>query len=441
MIMLLALATVCTACRSRGRRERSPDRPRRSACSSGDDDGESGMSTSVGRVVHRVCMSEASSGDVGVVAGWGCACEAECATHTVVRDADQVRCKHAVNAQSRRNALHVLRLVLVLLLLVTLARGAVCDALVELFTDVGVPSKGISYNGTNFSSQLTQELLRRLECSQAFATPGHPQASGLVERLNRTCQDVLLRVVQRRRRQWRRVVPSARDVSAGLSKPVEACMIDLRVPVTKTADWAELHARHSQDVDKRSDEGDQEIVLDDDAADKLCERWRDPATVVRIISPDSYFIDIGDGRVRYVQSCDIISEIDVDFSRALVPATVDDGNVLPSVNVDRSKIEHLDPEQQGELLALLDEFAECFIDKPGLCKVAEHQIRVTGEFQPKRMRPYRVPEAMKPEVERQIKELLDAGLIVRSDSPMASPLVCVAKKQGCLLYTSPSPRD
>ena len=41
-----------------------------------------------------------------------------------------------------------------------------------------------------------------------------------------------------------------------------------------------------------------------------------------------------------------------------------------------------------------------------------------------------MPEAMKPEVERQIKELLDAGLIVRSDSFMASPLVCVAKKQG-----------
>ena len=46
------------------------------------------------------------------------------------------------------------------------------------------------------------------------------------------------------------------------------------------------------------------------------------------------------------------------------------------------------------------------------------------------MRPYRVPEAMKPEVERQIKELLDSGMIVRSDSPMASPLVYVTKKQG-----------
>jgi len=41
-----------------------------------------------------------------------------------------------------------------------------------------------------------------------------------------------------------------------------------------------------------------------------------------------------------------------------------------------------------------------------------------------------VPEAMKLEVERQMKELLVAGLIVRSDSPMASSLVCVAKKQG-----------
>ena len=264
---------------------------------SGDDDGES---ISVGRVVHRVCMSEASSGDVGAVADCGCACEAECATHAVVCDVDHVRCKRAINAESRRNTLHVLRLVLVLLLLMTFAGGAVCAVLVELFTNVGVPSKGISSNGTNFSSQLTQDLLRRLGCSPVVATPGHPQAAGPVEKFSRTCKDVLLRGVQRRGRRWRRVVPSARDVSAGLSKPVEACMIDLRVRLKKTADWAELYARHSQVVDKRSDEGDQEIVLDDDAADKLCERWRDPATVVRIMSPDSYFIDIGDGRVRYV---------------------------------------------------------------------------------------------------------------------------------------------
>ena len=43
----------------------------------------------------------------------------------------------------------------------------------------------------------------------------------------------------------------------------------------------------------------------------------------------------------------------LDFQKFKI-LTVD---VLPSVNVDRSKVEHLDPEQQGELLALLDEFA------------------------------------------------------------------------------------
>ena len=225
-------------------------------------------------------MSETSSGDVCAVADWGCACEAECATHAVVCDVDHVRCKRAVNAESRRNALHALRLVMVLLLLVTFAEGAVCAVLIELLTEVGVPSKGISDNGTNFSSRLTQELLRRLECSPVFATPGPPQASGFVEGLNRTCRDVLFRLVLRHGRQWSRFVPSARNVSAGLSKPVGACTTDQRDCVKKTADWAELHNRHGQDVNQHSDEGNQVIVLDDEAADTLCKRWQRPATVV-----------------------------------------------------------------------------------------------------------------------------------------------------------------
>jgi len=54
---------------------------------------------------------------------------------------------------------------------------------------------------------------------------------------------------------------------------------------------------------------------------------------------------MGDGRVRHVhankmrkfhvrvQSCNIISEIDVDFGRVLVPA-IDESDVLPNVNVE-----------------------------------------------------------------------------------------------------------
>ena len=77
---------------------------------------------------------------------------------------------------------------------------------------------------------------------------------------------MLFRLVPRHGRRWSRGIPSAPDVSAGLSKPVEGCMTDLRDRSKKTADWAQLYARHSQDVNRHSDEGDQVIVLDDDAA-------------------------------------------------------------------------------------------------------------------------------------------------------------------------------
>ena len=38
-----------------------------------------------------------------------------------------------------------------------------------------------------------------------------------------------------------------------------------------------------------------------------------------------------------------------------------------------------------------------------------------------------MPELLKPEVDRQIKEMLELGIIVPSTSEMASPVVCVLK--------------
>ena len=41
-----------------------------------------------------------------------------------------------------------------------------------------------------------------------------------------------------------------------------------------------------------------------------------------------------------------------------------------------------------------------------------------------------MPIAFRADVNRQIRELLDVGLIRPSVSPMASPIVCVAKESG-----------
>ena len=131
----------------------------------------------------------------------------------------------------------------------------------------------------------------------------------------------------------------------------------------------------------------------------------------------------------------------------LSPNVSGNESVLPSVKVVPEQVEHLDEGQRAELFEVLDEFAECFSDKPGLCDVITHRIVSTPDFVPKQMKPYRVPVAFRAEVNRQIHELLDLGLIRLSVSPMVRPIVCVAKKSGgvriacCLLYTSPSPRD
>ena len=47
------------------------------------------------------------------------------------------------------------------------------------------------------------------------------------------------------------------------------------------------------------------------------------------------------------------------------------------------------------------------------------QVYVTPDFKPRRLRAYKVPELLKPEVARQLQELLDMGFIRKSTSAMA----------------------
>jgi len=99
---------------------------------------------------------------------------------------------------------------------------------------------------------------------------------------------------------------------------------------------------------------------------------------------------------------------------------------LPSSKIDPGKLVHLSQEQW--LLAVLDKYPKCFAETPGYCNTVEHEIIITLDFRPKRMKPYRVREKLCPEVDKQIKELEELGFIKESKSPMDSPLICVIKK-------------
>ena len=129
-----------------------------------------------------------------------------------------------------------------------------------------------------------------------------------------------------------------------------------------------------------------------------------------------------------VNNCSVIFEKGEEFgSVEVIPNIPLTNEPLPSSKIDPDKVRHLSNIEKQQLFAILDQYPEVFSEKPGFCPLIEHEIKVTSDFKPKRLRAYKVPELLKPEVERQIREMLELGIIVPSNSEMASPVVCVLK--------------
>ena len=134
-------------------------------------------------------------------------------------------------------------------------------------------------------------------------------------------------------------------------------------------------------------------------------------------------------------TCSVVYEDDHDFGHIdPIPENLrpPEEVQLPSKQIDGESLKHLSPEQQKELLCILDKYYEIFSYKPGYTDVVTHRILLKEGFKPRRLAAYRVPEKLKAEVDRQIENMLTNGIIRKSSSPMVSPLVCVLKgKDGC----------
>jgi len=63
-------------------------------------------------------------------------------------------------------------------------------------------------------------------------------------------------------------------------------------------------------------------------------------------------------------------------------------------------------------------------------RLIDHRIPLLPGSSPVNVRPYRYPHFQKQEIDRLIRELLDAGLIRHSVSPYSSPVLLVKKKDG-----------
>jgi len=77
----------------------------------------------------------------------------------------------------------------------------------------------------------------------------------------------------------------------------------------------------------------------------------------------------------------------------------------------------LSPEQQNEVRSLLREYTEIFSDVPKVTNLIEHKVELT-QREPVRCKAYPTPYKVQEIVDKEIDDLLEMGVIERSEAPL-----------------------
>ena len=83
---------------------------------------------------------------------------------------------------------------------------AVAEALLDIYSRVGIPEEVLTDQGTQFMSECMQEVSRLLIIKGLTSTLDHPICNGLVERWSGTLKSMLKRLCQDQPKQWRRLI-------------------------------------------------------------------------------------------------------------------------------------------------------------------------------------------------------------------------------------------
>ena len=76
----------------------------------------------------------------------------------------------------------------------SISTEAIAEALVDIYSRLGVPEEVLSDMSTQFVSECMKEVSRLLRIRQLTTTPYHPMCNGLVEKFNGTLKTMLRRL-------------------------------------------------------------------------------------------------------------------------------------------------------------------------------------------------------------------------------------------------------
>ena len=357
----------------------------------------------------------------------------------------------------------------------------VADSLLQFFSRMGVPEEIVSDQGTNFLSELVTQLCSNLGISKLKTSPYHAMANGLVERFNGTMKSMLRKFVHDEPKSWDKVLPfvlfayrEVPEAATGFS-PFELVygwqvrgplsivkeswlesdanenlieyVLKVRTKMAKMVELAHEHLSDSQvkmktwyDQNARNHNynvGEEVLVLLPTSSKSLQAEWRGPFKITKKISDVDYEIDTG--RVRKKLTVYHVNMLKKWKSRqevtmfAFSESENDSDLILYPTNPCESWqnvviSDTLSSDQKSQLTNLLQSYSDIFTDKPSVTNAAVHHIE-TGDAKPVRLHPYRVPQAIRSQFDREIEEMLAQGIIEPSDSEWAAPVVIVPKKQ------------
>ena len=91
--------------------------------------------------------------------------------------------------------------------------------------------------------------------------------------------------------------------------------------------------------------------------------------------------------------------------------------------------QQLNAEQRAQLQQLIKRYEHIFTDIPGNSNLIEHEVELISD-EPIRSKPYVIPYSVRESLKKDIRAMLDMGVIRESKSPYGSPVVIVRKKDG-----------
>ncbi|XP_055874586.1 uncharacterized protein LOC129924395 [Biomphalaria glabrata] len=225
-----------------------------------------------------------------------------------------------------------------------------------------------------------------------------------------------------------------------------------------TKEYKKYYDKHS--TKKIILEGDFVLVLKPHRQNKLSMYWDGPYKVERKNSNLNYTIRKGNKLkvyhinrlAKYHDRSDEVSENKQDqLITACIAAVINDAEedqdgqkldnglenlptfeVTENIGLQHVKInKELNDSQHNNIVQVIKQFQEIITDIPGKAKVKEFRIEVTSD-KPINLKPYTVPIHMRENLDKEIENMLKFDIIEESESPYASPVVLIKKKDSSL---------